>query len=337
MRLNLHSSIFSDKNDMELSHILVEAYKQRLSVHIEDNTSFSNWVSGRAKSEQSKWALVIKASAALHISANTNCIFQIRDDIETSNWNVEIPNVQPSDVDFLLRLPITFAVENSRNDRNFLLSICNPSLRERLLELELQQALVFDGGGGINELVNNMQDKYVSHPAKKHKHWMLFDGDSSVPNEILGSANDLIRLCQESNYNNYHCLTRRAIENYLPISDNTDIEELYSLFNVDDSEFKAQLTCFGSLSKDQRYHYHMKEGLRKANCKNSGLYDSFDKETKKLIGRGFKVRIDSIYDCGKNAGFEDFEPIHQLHIKENTPNEMSGFLRQLDFNTRKMK
>ncbi|MDX2367977.1 MAG: hypothetical protein QNK36_06170 [Colwellia sp.] len=337
MRLNLHNSIFTQKNDIDLSHILVEAYKKRLSVHVVEEANYNLWVSERTKSEQAQWALVIKSSASLHMNANTTCVFQISDDIGRSDWGAKIPNVHINDVDYILRLPITVAVENSRNDRNFLLSVCKSSLRERLLELEKQQALVFDGGGGINELVHNMKDKYISHPAKKYKHWMLFDGDSTRPGEIVGSANDLIHLCNENDYNNFHCLSRRAIENYLPISDNIDIEELYSLFHVDDDEFKERLVCFSNLSKEQRYHYHMKEGLTKTNCKDSGLYNDFDKKTKKLIGKGFKIRIDSIFDCGKDASFEDFEPIHQLHIKADTPKEMSALLRQLDFNTRKMK
>jgi hypothetical protein len=337
MRLNLHKSIFDEKHHIELNDILSEAYKKRISIHIEDNDSYNEWVSQRTKLEQTKWTLAIKTSANLHVAARTSCVFLISEDIGKPNWEADIPIAKVEDLDYLLKLPLTIALENGRNDRNFLLSVCKAGLRERLMELEKQQSLAFDGPGGINELINHMKGKYTSHPAKRHKFWLLFDGDSTVPTEIADTANELIELCKENKIDNYHCLTRRAIENYLPISDNTNIEELYSLFNEDDDEFKEQLRCFSKLSKEQRYHYHMKNGLRQNNCKNSGLYNNFDKTTTKLIGRGFNIRIDSIFDCGKNASFEDFEPLHQMHSKEDTPKELSVFLRQLDFNTRKMK
>jgi hypothetical protein len=337
VRLNLHKSIFDEKHHIELNDILSEAYKKRISIHIEDEKSYQNWVVQRPRLEQEKWIMLIKASANLHNSARTTCIFQINEDIQNSDWDAKIPIAKIDDVDYLLKLPLTVALENSRNDRNFLLSLCKPSLRERLIDLEKQQCLGFVGGGGINELINNMQGKYIDHPANRHKYWVLFDGDAALPGKISETSNTLIDICKANNFDNFHCLTRRAIENYLPISDNTNIEELYSLFNVDNDEFHQQLKCFSGLTKDQRYHYHMKEGLRKDNCKSSGLYNGLDKKITKLIGRGFKVRIDSVFSCGNNAHFECFEPIHQLHLKENTPKELSAFLIQLDFNTRKTK
>jgi hypothetical protein len=337
VRLNLHKSIFVEKNHVELNDILSEAYKKRISIHIEDEKSYQDWVVQRPKLEQEKWVMLIKASANLHNTARSTCVFLISEDIGNSDWDAKIPIAKLDDIDYLLNLRITIGVENSRNDKNFLLSLCKSSLRKRLIELENQECLHFDGPGGINELINCMREGYISHPAKRHKSWLLFDGDATKPSEIAGTANELIELCKKNKFDNFHCLTRRAIENYLPISDKSNIEELYSLFNVDDNEFKEQLKCFSNLSKDQRYHYHMKEGLKKNNCKNSGLYNNFDKQTKKLIGRGFNIRIDSIFNCGINPPSENFEPIHQLHIKEDTPKELSDFLKQLDFNTRKMK
>lgn len=60
-------------------------------------------------------------------------------------------------------------------------------------------------------------------------------------------------------------------------------------------------------------------------------------EILKTIGRGFKVRIDSLFYCGNNPKSEDFEPVYRLHEKEGTPDEMLEYLKQLDFNTRKMQ
>jgi hypothetical protein len=337
VRLNLHKSIFDEQHHIELNDILSEAYKKRISIHIEDIDSYSEWVSLRPKSEQSKWTLVIKTSANLHMTAKISCIFQIREDIET-NWEADIPIAKVEDLDYLLKLPLTIALENGRNDRNFLLSVCKSGLRERLMELEKQQSLAFDGAGGITELINYMKGKYVSHPANRHKYWLLFDGDAPVPSALAQPATALIDLCLENRFKNYHCLVRRAIENYLPISDSADIQELYSLFNTDNDELKEQLESFGALSDEQRYHYHMKKGLENTSCKDSKLYDSIDSKTKKLIGKGFKkIRIDSIYDFGVNASFEDFEQLHQLLKKEGAPVELSAFLKQLDFNTRKTK
>lgn len=337
MRLNLHKSIFSEQHHIELNAILSEAHKKRISIHIEDNNSYNEWVSQRAELEQTKWNLAVKTSANLHISARTNCVFQIRDDIKIPNWEADIPIAKIEDLDYLLKLPLTIALENGRNDRNFLLSLCNTGLRKRLMELEKQLSLAFDGPGGINELINHMKGKYVSHPANKHKHWLLFDSDAPKPHEIADSAKQLISLCNENGFNHHHCLTRRAIENYLPIADSNDIDELYSLYKINDEEFKKQLVSFGNLSDTQRFHYHMKDGLKNNSCKKSGLYDTIDNPTKKLIQRGFNHRIDLVYNFGVDATFEDFEPLHQLLNKEGAPKELSAFLKQLDFNTRKMK
>lgn len=340
MRLNLHKSIFTDKNDIELSQILVEAYRRRISVHIEEQDSYEAWLANRPKLDQIKWDLLVKSSASLHMTAKTSCIFQVRDDVGEPDWEADIPIVTVDDVDYLVKLPITIALENGRNDRNFLLSASKAGLRERLMELEKQKALVFDGPGGINELINNMKGSYISHLANRHKFWLLFDGDAPVPDRFSEDSVTLKNLCEENKFVNHHRLSRRSIENYLPVSGSPNIEKLCSFFEVsgdDREELMSQLTCFSSLSEEQRYHYHMKEGLKKPSCKNSGLYDGLDRKVKKLIGRGFKVRIDSLYDFGADAPPESFEPLHELLVEDGALQELSGFLRQIDFNTRKTK
>jgi hypothetical protein len=182
-----------------------------------------------------------------------------------------------------------------------------------------------------------MKGKYVAHPANRYKYWLLFDGDAPVPEAFPDSTTDLISLCVENRFENYHCLVRRAIENYLPISHSADFDKLYSFFNTNNEEFRKQLEFFGTLSDKQRHHYHMKSGLKNKSCKSSKLYDAMDRETKKAIGIGFKISIDSIFDFGVHATFEDFEQLHQLLEEDSAPKELSAFLKQLDFNTRKMK
>lgn len=343
MRLNLHKSIFFDHNDLELFQIMTEAYKKRISVHIDDNDSYKAWIADRTRSEQTKWDYIIRTSASLHMSANTTCVFEINGDVKVSNWNAQTPIATLQDVDYLLKLPVIIALENGRNDRNFLLSICKPNLRKRLLELESQNSLVFDGAGGINELINYMKGRYIIHPANKYKYWLLFDGDAPSPKNLAASAIELIGLCKDRGFINHHCLNRRAIENYLPISEDIDFNMLYPLFKVDKTNaknnelFKDQLKAFGKLSEKQRHHYHMKDGLSNNSCKNSGLYESFDAPTKKLLNKGFKFRIDSIYDFGADASFDDFETLYKILLKDGATKELAPLLNQLDFNTRKTK
>jgi hypothetical protein len=337
VRLNLHSSIFHEKYDIELSQILIEAYRKRVSIHIKETVAFENWIKEKSRLDKDKWALIIKASFNLHTTSKTSCVFELKGDIGASVWDNEIPLIAPIDLDYILTLPIVIALENGRNDRNFLLCLGKSSLRERLLELEAQNALVYDGVGGINELVIFMKGKYSSNPAHKYKYWLLFDGDAPTPGSSGNIPKTLIELCKVNSFNNFHCLRRRAIENYLPISDLSDLNNLYDMYKVDDTDFKEQLVVFGKLSAVQRHHYHMKEGLRKLSCKKSGLFDNFCITTKKLIGRGFNKRIDSIFDFGHGSPAKDYEKLHQLLVKEGATKELADFLKQLDFNTRKMK
>ncbi|TCI04090.1 hypothetical protein EZV61_07840 [Corallincola luteus] len=333
MRLNLHQDLFDSQYDAELTQIFIEAYRKRVSVHIEHADSFQSWLGTKDKATKERCAYVLSASAALHAGCKSPCTFSIVANGQGSDWDSNSPTVEACEVDYLLQLPTTISLENGRNDRNFLLSFCKKELRARLLELESQKALEFDGAGGINEQINHMKDRYVQHPANKHKYWLLFDGDSPSPGQTSEPARTLIDLCKEHGFKNFHCLARRAIENYLPVSPKKNIAEVYHLFGLDDEELREQIECFSELSDDQRSHFHTKEGLRNQSCKKSGLFTDIPRQ----LRRGFRVRVDSVFNHGPNAKCEDFEPLHSLLESEGMIEELRKFLKQLDFTTRKIR
>ncbi|RYC29386.1 hypothetical protein D3273_24120 [Lichenibacterium minor] len=184
-------------------------------------------------------------------------IFTIDVDVSaTSSWQAPA-TLSPIDAMRLCVKPFEVLLENGRNDTAFLLAMAGPINRSTLARLEDCGAIKWSGLGGIGELKAHIRDRVVKLKDRSLTHYVLFDSDADAPGHLSPDALRLENSCQTVGID-FHCLKRRAIENYLPFS---------SLFQAN-MQFggrrkrKDLIKAFKKLTKDQRNHFPMKAGLR---------------------------------------------------------------------------
>lgn len=128
----------------------------------------------------------------------------------------------------LLREPLHILLENSRNDRAFLMRLAPLVHRQRLERALADGWVVVDNGGGLGEMTQFV-DELISAPNNDEQHslrrlrtWLLFDRDSS-PQDRRDPSAASEALCERAQQHTgdpwplaHHQLGRRSIENYLP-------------------------------------------------------------------------------------------------------------------------
>src|ERR1035441_4919692 len=113
-----------------------------------------------------------------------------------------------------LRSAFRVLLEDSSRDREFVLAIAKPEWRNRLLEMETRGWLRFEHGGGLARMPETVRSAQQS-PLSRLCLWVLLDSDSLAPDKPSDAVRSFMRLCGEAIA--FHCLERRAVENYLPL------------------------------------------------------------------------------------------------------------------------
>jgi len=174
-------------------------------------------------------------------------------------WTVAADESAPNRVTvrqalFLMREPLRIHVENSINDRAFLLSIMRRENQEYLRECERERCLEFVHGGGAD-----LHTHVTSLPVSKLenvKRLALFDSDALLPATPSAGSSRLLAACTERHINAMR-LERRAAENYLTKS------QLYGWVSRPrhDRRRRRLLDAFFNCMNDtQRAHFRMRTG-----------------------------------------------------------------------------
>ncbi len=142
-----------------------------------------------------------------------------------SCWDSAILSLQ--DARTLLSTPLQLLVENSRNDRLFVLAMLPEVFRCQLLAGEKAGRVEFEHAGGIGEMKKQLEnlkgDVGTLQHIKRLRTWVMHDRDA-YPNDQRQpskASRDIIELCQELSATGpwgvaSWQLGRRTIENYLP-------------------------------------------------------------------------------------------------------------------------
>lgn len=186
-------------------------------------------------------------------------------------------------------------VENGRNDRRFFLGMMSVENRAAFEEWEHRRIIEFKGGGGLGEARKGMEDLATRGRLDPRMNRALFDSDGEVPGHRSRGAELMAEFC-EGKAIAYHCLVRRAIENYLPrkalwawatAGSNRATREVRT----------AKLEAFKRMSDPQRYHFHLKSGWVDAPSEAvTALYTDIAKADYNVLANGIDKDIASLYD-----------------------------------------
>lgn len=187
-------------------------------------------------------------------------------------------------------------VENSRNDRRFLLSMMPADKRDILKEWEKNKNFEFRNGGGLGEARKSMEELSETNQLDPRMNWALFDSDAESPGHRSNEAQLMIDFCTR-NVIDHYCLERRAIENYLPqkalwnwvikCQGNRDMRE----------ERRKKMDAFKRMSDAQRYHFHLKNGWPKTPSTTvQNLYADISPADKQVLANGIDQNIASLYE-----------------------------------------
>lgn len=209
----------------------------------------------------------------------------------------------------LLQRPLVLLLENARNDRNFLQALtqlhADFNLEDRVAKRHID---VQTKGGSDNK---KWLDDPHRTPEELARLWVLSDSDarhpwregsSQSPQHISSSVQDLADTCHKRNVP-LHILTRRSIENYLPLP---TLLAWSAEDRVLPEKRKRETTyeAFSKLVPRQRHHYNMKAGILEDGAdpmheaKMGDLYDDVPHEVAMALAHGFGSDIASRFENG---------------------------------------
>jgi len=223
-----------------------------------------------------------------------------------TSWNDPTPTLSIADAKLYLPIPFKIFVENNDADKAFLLSLLDDVKRDHLLELQQKHWLMFIHGGGTGDLQKQIVSEAENTMGAYLRSFAYFDNDGLVPGQPSKKTVQIASECEKHRFH-YHQLTRRAIENYIPISG------LVLWASTKDSRrarhTRRQLTPFKKLSDDERDHFNMKAGPN-GDGKSAVNYPNINEHELRLISKGFGQKVASVFqhaDFRNKAIRQDFQ------------------------------
>lgn len=157
----------------------------------------------------------------------------------------------------LAQQPLHLLLEDGESDLCFVLSVATDPWRRRL-EVALERGWIrSEHKGGLPRMIAYVHREATSFDSVARL-WVMFDSDARAPGEPSDESEALRRACRSRGVA-HHQLRRRAIENYIPL------QALHCWVYLgsghDRTRRRQMVEAFGSMSRDQRSHYNMKEGF----------------------------------------------------------------------------
>ncbi len=217
-------------------------------------------------------------------------------------------------------------LENGRNDRRFFLAMMPAEQRAMFLHWEDRRIIRFENGGGLGELRKALEEIAERGALDPRADRALFDSDAEAPGYRSRDAILMIQFC-DSTQIAYHCLARRAIENYIPRA------ALWSwATNGSDRDTRreriSRVEAYARMTGPQREHFHLKSGWdARPSEQVASLYANVTDHDREVLQNGIDGGIALLYNT-----YMDF--IHDWTIKEGvdaglqaTINEITDWIR----------
>lgn len=211
----------------------------------------------------------------------------------------------------LLRQPLRLLLENGRNDWGFLSKIVPTEWQARWTRAVDRRWLEPENGGGLDEMLNIVQQKLADDDIRRLRTWAMFDCDGRSAGDESAKAKRTREACEYWGIA-HHKLQRRAIENYIPNEVLFDWVRRRPKKTDRDRKY-ACARAYEAMSEPQRYYFNLKEGFKGDEESNQGISEIYDDPPVDLTGPlrgGFHKEIaqeiwgDNPYD-GKSYGIRE--------------------------------
>lgn len=231
---------------------------------------------------------------------------------ERSRWEGPMPVLTVSDAVRLVTRPLGLLVEDRLSDFAFLRAVAPPQWREALEQARLERSIEPEHGGGITRMRARVLDAATApDPIERARLWVMCDSDRRAPDEPNADSEALVDACRSTaNPWPIPCrqLSRRSIENYLPISWLRRWPYVskphHKQFEQREVRVRAVKVIERRLDPAQRAHYNFKQGL---------LGDIVtDKKAKKESHRrdGTTIGDDDLHRLFQRLSVEDRRALH---------------------------
>jgi hypothetical protein len=219
------------------------------------------------------------------------------------------PQLSLDDALIFLQKPFRVLLENSGNDRAFLLTFATSESRKLLQDWEKKEWLRVESGGGILEVERQVR-LAIQTPGEHLRLWVMFDSDALRSGAPSRQSRELAKTCSKKI--SYHQLGRRAIENYLPVETLSRWVEAKQEAEAKKSRRKL-LRAFQQMTLEQRYYYNMKGGLGRDTNRDDienakDLYTGLSEGTQNALESGFGGSIAELYQQNLDALNQKKEP-----------------------------
>ncbi|MDD7909288.1 hypothetical protein PUV47_05110 [Pseudovibrio exalbescens] len=260
----------------------------------QEGPNYITWFKRQSSEIKEEWQTSLDHSIESEALEPAKFPIAVRDD-SPENTQTSPPTVHLETAVRLANNPYRIFLENDGSDRDFVFTYSNQQQLKKLRTLEKEGLLRFENCGGITELPRKIQQYVAKHPLNSINASAVFDCDASAPNQPSPQSNAATAACTEAGVEKFR-LNRRAIENYLhPSWLNTWVNENRTRKARKLGLYKA----FCGLSRDQKAHFHMKDGLSKdkeAIAQNTlTLYNNVSQENRRKLNSGFGARIAELY------------------------------------------
>lgn len=294
MLILVHNELLSDSTCWrDLDSLLDRARHKRCYVDALDQKSVpvNDWLNQLDKRRRADWM------TATDWAARDAAVFRLRPIVAAKTSDSSRNQLKLIDAIRLVDRPKKIWVENDRNDRRFWLSMMPTDQRDMFLDFEKRGIFEFSSRGGLDELRASLNEQVRRGAASGLDSWVLFDSDGEVPGQRSTSAAAMVRFCEASGLS-YHCLNRRAIENYIPRA--ALWYWVHSAAGERRNQRRKLIKAYQDMSSDQQQHYHMKSGWPQTPSTQSQLlYAGMPPKAREVLKDGIANDIASLYDtCG---------------------------------------
>lgn len=325
MRFILEDSLFdNEENFQNIFEFINAASRKKNQIIIIKNPFCEGYLNFK-----SKIGCDFFGKAELYLSKTINAFNQFRSPIYKV---VDDTQVKPNNISILMALdyinkPFYIYLENDRNDQNFLKFFCDESDLNYLNGLEKSNELQFFNGGGIGELKIKVMDEKFN----KDKSFVIFDSDSLplMKEKTMNPNAVAIKDYAEERKINFHMLSRRFIESYLPH------KSLYNyVYSLDKKKIKEQsklLDAFINMSCIETKHYfNMKKGiLGDARRYENNVERTIGFHYKKIEESNLKYLMNGFGD-NVSKSFEDRDIIITEKMKDKEAwDEVNGIIKSI--------
>jgi len=292
MRVVLDESLFAapGADVLELLSLFDLGFKGRHYIQTDQPTpdAVCGWLEGRDAETRESCELALARSLERDALCPASKTVRVAD-VPHARWG-DPPVVPLSAAGTLLTQPFYVIVEDATRDRDFLLAVATAERKCRLTECADRGWLKFEHGGGITRMRERVAE-LLQDRGKALRAWVLFDSDALRPGVPSRDSRRLAGACQRRVA--FHQLSRRAVENYLPLP------ALETWAN--DASRKRKVRALRKLRKDQRFHYNMKRGFaqdaKRADSDAAGdLYDELDPGLLQALQHGIDVGIAELFN-----------------------------------------